>query len=259
MKLLLVGSLNEALYSLNEYLLEDFEIQMCSENSKNVKDMIRLLRPSIIVFNVLEMNEVIKEIFGTMEVKLNAMPMVVIGTSQMKDDLKRLLTGFKNVRVLSRPINTVEVKKACFELLSIGGSVSSDNDDNVKQIADTEKKKSILVVDDSALILRKIKQLLENNYKILLANSGAKALELLENSAVDLILLDYDMPDMDGREVFERIISNEKTKEIPVVFLTSIAQKDPILEVLKNKPFGYILKPPVQDKLLSVIREALKE
>lgn len=254
MKMLLVGELNEALYSLNEYLSENFEIQMCSENSKNVKDMIRLLRPSIIVFNILDMKEDISEIFEMMSGKLDGMPTVVIGTSQLLEELKPQTDVFKNIKTLERPLKASEVQRACFEVLKL---------DTPKEVSNTEisiksEKKKILVVDDSALILRRIKQLLEPDYIISLANSGEKAIDLLDRSAIDLILLDYDMPGMNGCEVFEKMLERDKTKNIPVVFLTSVAEKEQILKVLKNKPFGYILKPPANDKIRSVIGEALK-
>lgn len=257
MKLLLVGKLNETLYSLNEYLMNDFQVQMCSEDVLNVRDMVRLLRPSLIVMNVVEMNGDITRLFEMLSSKLNAMPMVVIGTAQMKAGLLEELANFENAIVLERPLTASEVLKACRRVLKIDDG--SEDADVEKEIPVVKEKKKILVTDDNALILRKMKLLLEEEYQVVLANSGEKALEILKKTSVDMILLDYDMPGMNGREVFENVIADEKTKDIPVVFLTSVAEKEQIYEVLVHKPFGYILKPPANDRIKKIIKEALKE
>lgn len=255
MKLLLVGELNETLNSLNEYLSEDFDIQMCSENAKIVKDMIKLIRPTIIVFNFSDISLEIEEIFKIISVKLSNMPLVAIGTKPMQELLELQLEGFKNSKVLFRPLKTSEVLEACYEVLKM----ELPDEKNVDEAYSKPSKKRILVVDDAALILRRIKQMLEPEYQVILANSGEKALNVLSQNDIDFVLLDYDMPGMDGREVFEEILAKEETQNIPVVFLTSIAERKRIIDVLKRKPFGYILKPPASDKIKSIIEEALKK
>lgn len=250
MKMLLVGDINETLYSLNNYLMADFQIQICSENMKNVKDMIRLFRPSIVVILVNEMNKEIEDVFSMISVKYNTMPLLIISTTELRTQIEEGLGNFKNKRIIYRPVASSKVKKECLALLN--------NEDVENDEADLAvKKKNILVVDDNALVLRHIKSLLESEYQIILANSGKKALAILRKNPVDLVLLDYEMPGMNGREVFECIIRDEKLKDIPVVFLTSVAQREQIYSVLKNVPFGYILKPPANEKILSVIKEAL--
>lgn len=254
MKMLLVGELNETLYSLNEYLAHDFQVQMCSENVQNVKDMVRLLRPSIIVMNISSLQDDVQHIFEMLANKLSTMPIVVIGTEQMYNRLKEQREYFAKMKILTRPLSASEVRSACNELLGLEKIIEP-----AKSEEETKEKKRILVVDDNALILRKMKQLLEKDYQIVLANSGKKALDILQKQTINLILLDYEMPGMNGREVFENVIGNEETKNIPVVFLTSIAEKNQIFEVLKNKPLGYILKPPADEKIRSIIEEAFAE
>lgn len=254
MKMLLVGELNEVLRSLSECLSEGFTVQLCSDNAANVKDMIRLLRPSIVVVNVMEIKPEITEIFTTIADKLTTMPMVIIGTAQIQNELAEQSKALKNKIILSRPLGATEVLRNCYKLVNKEISV----DEQIEWNGSSEKKdKKILVVDDNALVLRNTKTLLESKYQVALANTGMKALEIIKNDKIDLVLLDYAMPGMDGREVFERIISDEEKKNIPVVFLTSVSEKSQIYEVLKNKPYGYILKPPSMEKIMSVIEEAL--
>ena len=101
--------------------------------------------------------------------------------------------------------------------------------------------------------------MLEKNYDVLLANSGEKGLACMKNKRPDLVLLDYDMPGMDGKETFEKIKEDEELQDIPVIFLTSVAERKQIIAVLKNMPDGYILKPPSRDNIISKIRETLGE
>ena len=71
------------------------------------------------------------------------------------------------------------------------------------------------------------------------------------------ILLDYEMPVCDGRMTLEMIRADEEMKDIPVVFLTAINDRANIEAVLKLKPAGYFLKPPVKDHLLGEIEKIL--
>lgn len=80
---------------------------------------------------------------------------------------------------------------------------------------------TILAVDDERLHLNVIAELLNDDYKVIVAKSGSKALELaISSSPPDLILLDVLMPEMDGYEVCKRLKENELTRDIPVIFLT---------------------------------------
>lgn len=120
------------------------------------------------------------------------------------------------------------------------------------------KKVNILVVDDNALVLRNVKTILEEEYNVIIANNGEKGLEFARTRKPDLILLDYEMPGMNGNEVFAKIKEDSELCNIPVIFLTSVSEKNQIMEVMKNRPNGYILKPPAKDKLIEVIKGALK-
>ena len=120
---------------------------------------------------------------------------------------------------------------------------------------DEEKQKHILIVDDSAVTLRSVKALLDRKYRISLATSGEMAIKTMQRSIPDLVLLDYEMPDCDGKQTLEMIRSDEMLKDIPVMFLTGVADKQHIASVLELNPVGYMLKPPEQEKLFAAIEE----
>lgn len=104
-------------------------------------------------------------------------------------------------------------------------------------------KKRILVVDDDPVVLQTVKALMDEEFDIVLASSGKDALIYLAKNDCDIVLLDYMMPEFDGRETLEMIRNNPKTKNLPVFFLSGISDKEKIKLTLKLNPQGYILKP----------------
>ncbi len=83
-----------------------------------------------------------------------------------------------------------------------------------------QHKKKVLVVDDSGAMLRNVKGWLEDRYQVILANSGAMAIKYLATNRPDLVLLDYEMPVVDGRQVLEMIRTETEFSDVPVIFLT---------------------------------------
>ena len=120
-------------------------------------------------------------------------------------------------------------------------------------------KKEILVVDDTAQNLSIISELLKDIYKVKVATSGKKALSYLETSkAPDLILLDIMMPEMDGYEVIKILKNNEKTKDIPVIFLTAMNSNEDEETGLGMGAADYITKPISASIMLSRIKTQLQ-
>ncbi len=112
-------------------------------------------------------------------------------------------------------------------------------------------------MDDSGILLRNIKTMLEKEYDVAVANSGMTAIKQAKKKTPDLILLDYEMPEWDGKKTLEEIRNDEELKDIPVVFVTAVADKAHIAAVLELRPSGYLLKPIEQQKLYDTIEKAL--
>ena len=104
-------------------------------------------------------------------------------------------------------------------------------------------KRKIMLVDDNTTNLSVGKSALQGNYDVLTVNSGERALQLLEKILPDLILLDIDMPVMDGYETIKRIKANEVVSQIPVIFLTAKDDVDSELDGLSLGAVDYIAKP----------------
>ncbi|MBF0275718.1 MAG: response regulator, partial [Nitrospinae bacterium] len=106
------------------------------------------------------------------------------------------------------------------------------------------KKMTILVVDDSAINTRQVKGLLSNKYNVLTATTGEEALGIVFSSTtIDLILLDVIMPGMDGYEVCDTIKADEKTKNIPIIFLTGMTDSEEETKGFEKGGVDYITKP----------------
>ena len=103
--------------------------------------------------------------------------------------------------------------------------------------------KHILVVDDDAVTCMMAERALSQNYQVTTVYSGDEALAFLNDQEIDLILMDIEMPDMDGKEIARRVRKNEKWAKIPIIFLT--ADSDPATEVecLKLGADDFIIKP----------------
>ncbi len=102
-------------------------------------------------------------------------------------------------------------------------------------------QKRILVVDDDTMNLMRTKMILEKYYEISLADSGEKALYVLRNEKIDLVLLDIAMPKMNGIETFERM--KESSVDIPVIFLTASGHEDDVMSAIRLGAVNYLKKP----------------
>lgn len=103
--------------------------------------------------------------------------------------------------------------------------------------------KTILIVDDDRVNLIVAKRLLSNEYNIITVDSGMKALDILKESLVDLILLDFQMPEMDGLEVMHHLQEDERLSKIPVIFLTADNREETESKCFEMGAVDFITKP----------------
>lgn len=102
---------------------------------------------------------------------------------------------------------------------------------------------TILAVDDTPANIDVVRSVLSPDYRIQAAVSGVRALRIVEAMAPDLILLDIVMPEMDGYEVCRRIKSDERTRDIPIIFLTARSDEADETKGLALGAVDYIIKP----------------
>lgn len=119
--------------------------------------------------------------------------------------------------------------------------------------------KHIFVVDDSITTLKLAERALKDNYVLTLLTSSEQLLTTLRRRIPDLILLDIEMPDIDGLAVLKKIRSVVGWEKIPVIFLTSHSEKEIVVTGLEMGALDYIIKPFDTSTLISRIQKHLKE
>ena len=114
-----------------------------------------------------------------------------------------------------------------------------------------DKNMKVLVVDDFSTMRRIVKNILRqlgfNN--IVEADDGTTAVGILEREKVDLIISDWNMPQMTGIELLRHVRSTDEIKDTPFLMVTAEAQQENIIEAVKAKVSNYIVKPFTADTL----------
>lgn len=124
-------------------------------------------------------------------------------------------------------------------------------------LAEPVEMKHILVIDDDLMMLRLVKAELKDRYNVATAVSGKIGMKFLERRTTDLILLDYEMPEENGAEVLKKLRANPMTRNIPVVFLTGMNNREIIKQLVAMKPQGYLLKPIKCEQLVQTIQSVI--
>ena len=250
--ILLIGKLNDMVKDLNRYLSRGFHVQLSSDSGNVVNGMLKVVEPDLVVISLVGMYDVHDGLFQIFQNQYPGVPVLTIGTQEEWQRFTRYYEGsqFQN---LVRPMDNAQVYEAVCERLGVNPETGEAQGEG------HNGKKRILVVDDNGPTLRNIKSMLEDIYDVTIVNSGMNAMKSIGKRKPDLILLDYEMPVCDGRQTLEMIRADDEIADIPVVFLTGVNDREHIAPILALSPAGYLLKPPVKERLLKTLAEALGE
>lgn len=222
MTILIIGDYNDATAELDEKLGEDFDTQLCSASSRIVRVMAKKCQPDLaLIDETLSTDEIGQELRAYSQ----TLPCIFFKQGRLQEAIDLI-----------------------YEKLGLKRAPKPSQEN---------KKKHILVVDDNAIMLRNIRNMLMEEYRVSMATSGEQGMDIMYEDRPDLIILDYEMPGTNGKETLERIRADEKYRDIPVIFLTGFADKEHVDAVLSLKPAGYFVKPPVQLKLLNALKGLL--
>jgi two-component system cell cycle response regulator len=119
-------------------------------------------------------------------------------------------------------------------------------------------KSRILVVDDEPLNVEILQEMLSQNYEIVSAYSGNEALEKVEKTSPDLILLDVMMPGMNGYEVCKQLKGKEKTRSIPIVMVTALKEREDRIKAIEADADDFLSKPVDMNELNARVKSLLK-
>lgn len=267
-KLLLVGTNKMIINEFFQQLEGKFELQTSSLRYADLLSHIKYFHPEAMVLCMnMEGQEQIDTIVSLKEeFQRNNISLVVIAGREAGGDFQKRSGGMVDLSI-----------KTPLAIQLIGDKIKDFLDEGnwELQTADIEpeafvvqqpqpfaqakslqtQQKHILIVDDDPMMLKLIKELLKDEYKVATAISGIVALNFLESRGTDLVLLDYEMPGENGLQVLEKIRKNPKTAQLPVVFLSGVSDHERIRKLVGFKPQGYLLKPVEKADLMKIIKE----
>lgn len=274
-KVLLTGNNKTIINEFFTYMDINFECISTSERYDDIVSHMKYVDPDVFVYCLYKERLDDLKRFANIERQISDrdVPLVIIGDPEDCDEFARIAPLLEPL-VLQKPVSTQNIATAIVNMLkarrkrydpdAAQNEAAEDMLQNARDLlaqaettVEENRKKHILIVDDDSRVLRLLKGYLERRYELATAINGKVALKFLETKSTDLVLLDYEMPTENGAAVLEKIRANKKTKDLPVVFLTGVTEKNKIREVLALKPQGYLLKPVDMDKLSSTIKGIL--
>lgn len=115
-----------------------------------------------------------------------------------------------------------------------------------------DPRSTVLIVDDVPANIRVLQEMLKNHFRLLAAIDGKKALGVLHSQPVDLVFMDVAMPVMDGFEACEKIKSDKKLQDTPVVFISSKKDNATQKKGLELGASAYVTKPVEANQLVKL-------
>lgn len=246
-----IGEENRTNNDLYQLLNWRFNVKNCNQPECVPVEEIAETKPVMILVSLVGNRFALDGMFDALLSACADVPIVTIGNEIESGDYNTYYEKGQIHKIL-RPITGKRVIDICRAIIA-GKTYTKEVTENA--VYKSDEKPHILVVDDNAMVLRNIKGILEEKYSVAVAPSGIKAFVSIGKKMPDLILLDYEMPEMNGKEVLRKIQEDEELCEIPVVFLTSADSKEIVMELLSLRPAGYLLKPVESDMLLDKMEE----
>ena len=169
--------------------------------------------------------------------------MVILGEKKDRKDIMNGRYGADDFVWLDRPVD-------------IKNLVNEMNVAMARPVVSGDKKR-ILIIDDDPSYASMVREWIKDTYKTDVVTSGMHAITFLLKNPVNLILLDYEMPVVDGPQVLQMLREEEATSNIPVIFLTGNGTKEAVTRVMELKPEGYVLKSTTREDLLNYLSKKL--
>lgn len=230
--IILIGKMNDIISQLYADFSREYRVNIMVDgyyDTECFEKMVDLIKPELVFVSLVGIHDEIPDIFTIMLNHYPNTPVITLGNEKEYADYKTKTIGDQFIHLM-RPISEVDIEF------------------RVKQLLSTKKK--VIIVDDDPVLLRTVKLMLEDSYDVFLAPSGSKGLSMMKKYKPDIVLLDYEMPEMDGKDVLWQIRNDDDLKSMSVVFLTGINDMKHIKDIVFLKPDAYLLKPPVKDVLL---------
>ena len=266
LKVMVTGKNRKIASDICDHLITDkgYNIIKCASSKEALFNQVPAELPHLIIICLGDETDETVSVFDVLKecTRMGGITIIVIANDA---DQKLFINNTKLERMffMSRPVSLFalyeklnEIEKAVEEGKNNGSTLITEYIN--PHANDLPPRKHILVVDDDSQQLLHIKDQLKEFYEVTLVPSGEAALKFLAKHTVDLVLLDYLMPVINGPEVLENMRMMPELEHIPVVFLTGVTEKDTVVKTLVElKPQGYIVKPSKKSELVAKIIDIL--
>ena len=210
---------------LNENSLRNQYVDLTIKNIAEVEEYADLF-----ILNLSDMDEeehepvvYLKDIADEKDKKI-----IIIGEPQNVEWGLKMIPADNIIKSFERPFDIEDLVKEVSRFMD--------------SIAEGKRKKRILIVDDDITYMRTVYGWLKEYYQVGMASSGVQAISYLTKNKVDLILLDYQMPVVNGPQIMSMLKSETTIDDIPVMFLTGKDDRESVMSVMDLKPVDYLLK-----------------
>ncbi len=169
--------------------------------------------------------------------------LIAVGEKKFQEEMLNAVPILNDYIWVNRPLDMEEFPKIVEQALNQGNLIA--------------EHKHILIVDDDPAYAKMVREWIKNFYDVDIVTAGMQAITFLMKNKVDIILLDYEMPIVDGPQVLQMLRSEPTTENIPIIFLTGVSTREEVARVMSLKPAGYVLKSTTKEDLLKYL-SALK-
>lgn len=252
LNIMMVGHNDRLMVDTHNYLSQYFKVQSFGFEWNSILEYLSTKKVDLIFLCLKTTN--IKELQGLNTIRSNpvfgAIKFVALGFAFEVNAMKEFFQ--KEDRVIVYPVQSEKLLEDVCDLCEI----DNPQKESASKAEEAEGTlKHILVIDDDARMLRAVKSWLDGMYNVSVVNNGNSGISFLKTNDVDLVLLDYQMPEISGAQTLEKIREVSTIKDIPVVFLTSVSDREKIRKVVSLNPSGYILKGVTREEMIMKLNE----
>lgn len=262
-KILIIGEDYSNVNDIYDQFGKIYEVLISSPIAADISAHVNYFRPDMIMLSLEGIHDYVVDEFKAAKAAYSNLQGIPFAAAGNKDDLMWFEQQWAGLADLK-----IDIDKKMLDIqLEIDVKIDKAAKKNVKAPApeadiynnnqNKDGKKTILVVDDSPIMLKVIREQLKEFYDVVIVTNGKLALKYLKENKVDMMLLDYDMPEMSGLDVLKAMKADTATRNIPAVFLTGVSDRAKIAQALALGPQGYLLKPIDKEKLFAMIHKCI--
>lgn len=262
-KILIIGEDYSNVNDIYDQFGKIYEVLISSPIAADISAHVNYFRPDMIMLSLEGIHDYVVDEFKAAKAAYSNLQGIPFAAAGNKDDLMWFEQQWAGLADLKIDIDKkmldiqlevdVKIDKAAKKNAKAPAPEAAYNTNNQNK----DGKKTILVVDGSPIMLKVIREQLKEFYDVVIVTNGKLALKYLKENKVDMMLLDYDMPEMSGLDVLKAMKADTATRNIPAVFLTGVSDRAKIAQALALGPQGYLLKPIDKEKLFAMIHKCI--